>query len=114
MLAQASVVIGKASFVGASGFLWIEDPEVRELLRTRRPAAEMFVDPSPPGGLLIEAGVDLERLIRRCRALGVEIEADVGTLRATRPTPPPGGEGAQRTTSTGTLRRTRPPPARTR
>jgi hypothetical protein len=114
MLAQASVVIGKASFVGASGFLWIEDPEVRELLRTRRPAAEMFVDPSPQGGLLIEAGVDLERLIRRCRSLGVEIEADVGTLRAARPTPTPGAEGGQRTTSTGTLRRTRPPPARTR
>lgn len=114
ILAQASVVIGKASFVGASGFLWIEDSEVRELLRTRRPAAEMFVDPSPPGGLLIEAGVDLERLIRRCRALGVEIEADVGTLKATRPTPAGGTEAPQRTTSTGTMRRTRPPPARTR
>ena len=114
ILAQASVVIGKASFVGASGFLWIDDVEVRELLRTRRPAAEMFVDPSPPGGLLIEAGVDLERLIRRCRALGVEIEADVGTLKATRPTPAGGTEAPQRTPSTASMRRTRPPPARTR
>lgn len=116
-LAQASVVIGKASFVGAAGFLWIEDPEVRELLRTRRPAAEMFVDPSPAGGLLIEAGVDLERLIRRCRALGVEIEAEVGgTLRGTRPTPPGGTTegGPQRTTSTGTMRRPTRSPSRTR
>ncbi|MCC6553905.1 MAG: hypothetical protein IT372_12920 [Polyangiaceae bacterium] len=111
MLAQASVVIGKASFVGASGFLWIEDPEVREMLRTRRPASEMFVDPSPPSGLLIEAGVDLERLIRRCRALGVEIEAEVGVMKATRPTPAHGTEGPTRTTSTGSMRRVNKPPA---
>jgi hypothetical protein len=114
MLIQASVVIGKASFVGASGFLWIEDPEVRELLRTRRPAAEMFVDPSPPAGLLIEAGIDLERLIRRCRALGVEIEADLGNLKAMRPTPAHGTEGPQRTSSTSSMRRSRTPPPRTR
>lgn len=114
MLIQASVVIGKASFVGASGFLWIEDPEIRELLRTRRPAAEMFVDPSPPSGLLIEAGVDLERLIRRCRALGVEIEADLGNLKATRQTPAHGTEGPHRTSSTASMRRSRTPPARTR
>lgn len=114
MLIQASVVIGKASFVGASGFLWIEDTEVRELLRSRRPAAEMFVDPSPPSGLLIEAGVDLERLIRRCRALGVEIEADVGNLKAVRPTPAHGTEGPHRTTSSSNARRSRTPPPRTR
>lgn len=115
MLAQASVVIGKASFVGASGFLWIEDSEVREMLRSRRPASEMFVDPSPPSGLLIEAGVDLERLIRRCRALGVEIEAEVGVMKATRPTPAHGTEGPQRTTSTGSMRRmNKTPPPRTR
>src|SRR5262249_15123829 len=31
MLVQASVVIGRATLVGASGFLWVEDPEIREL-----------------------------------------------------------------------------------
>jgi hypothetical protein len=74
----------------------------------------MFVDPSPPAGLLIEAGVDLERLIRRCRALGVEIEAELGNLKATRQTPAPGTEGSHRTSSTANLRRSRTPPARTR
>ena len=48
MLIQASAVIGRGSLVQASGFLWIDDPEVRELLRTRRPASELFVDPVAP------------------------------------------------------------------
>jgi hypothetical protein len=88
VLAQASVIIGKVGYVAASGFLWTEDPEIRELLRTRRPAAELFVDPSPPSGLLIAPDVDIDRLVRRCRALGVEIEAEGGTLRI-KSTPPP-------------------------
>ncbi len=82
MLEQAGVVLGRATFVPVSGFLWIEDQEVRELLRTRRPAADMFIDPSPPAGLLIGPDVDIERLVRRCRALGVEIEADGSLIRA--------------------------------
>lgn len=90
MLMQASVVIGRVTFVPASGFLWTEDPEIREMLRTRRPASELFIDPSPPSGLLISADVDMDRLVRRCRALGVEIEAEGGTLRARSTTPPPG------------------------
>lgn len=94
MLIQATAVVGRASMVAASGFLWIEDEEIRELLRTRRPAAELFVDPSPPSGLLIAPEIDLERVIRRCRSLGVEIEAEAGLLRArphaSHPTPPPG------------------------
>ena len=99
LLIQASAVIGRGQLVAAAGFLWIEDVEVRELLRTRRPASEVFVDPSPPGGLLILPEIDLERVVRRCRALGVEVEADSGVLRArasssathaTHPTPPPG------------------------
>lgn len=89
MLVQASTVIGKASFAPSMGFLWIEDEEIRELLRTRKPASELFVDPSPPGGLLIAADVDLDRLVRRCRSLGVEIQADGAPLRA-KLTPPPG------------------------
>jgi hypothetical protein len=90
MLVQASVVIGRGSFVAAGGFLWVEDPEIRELLRTRRPASELFVEPSPPGGLLVGADVDADRLVRRCRALGVEIEVESGALRARSVTPPPG------------------------
>jgi hypothetical protein len=81
-LMQASVVIGRASHVAASGFLWIEDPEVREMLRTRRPVAELFVDPSPPAGLLIAPDVDTDRLVRRRRALGIETEVEGGALRA--------------------------------
>lgn len=90
LLIQASAVIGRGSMVAASGFLWIDDPEVRELLRTRRPAAELFVDPSPPGGLLVLPDVDPERVVRRCRGLGVEVEVEAGVLRArTGMTPPP-------------------------
>jgi hypothetical protein len=67
--------------------LWVDDPEIRELLRTRRQTADLFVDPSPPGGLLIASGVDLERLARRCRALGVEVlvEGEVYRSRSTAP-----------------------------
>src|SRR5262249_10135624 len=68
MLIQASTVIGRATFVPCAGFLWIEDVEVRELLRTRRPACELFVDPSPPAGLLIANDVDVDKLVRRCRS----------------------------------------------
>jgi hypothetical protein len=91
MLIQASAVIGRGSLVQASGFLWVDDAEVRELLRTRRPASELFVDPSPPGGLLIYPDVELERVVRRCRALGVEVEVEAGLVRArSHTTPPPG------------------------
>jgi hypothetical protein len=91
LLVQASTVIGRGSMVAASGFLWVDDPEVRELLRTRRPACELFVDPSPPGGLLILPDVDPERVVRRCRSLGVEVELEAGVLRTmSNTTPPPG------------------------
>jgi hypothetical protein len=73
-LHQTSAVLGRASFVGTAGFLWVDDPDVRELLRTRLANAEAFVEPSPPGGLLVAPGADLERLVRGCRALGVEVE----------------------------------------
>ena len=81
-LAQASIVIGRATWIAASGFVWVEDANIREMLRTRRPAQELFVDPSPPGGLLIAPGVDVDRLARRCRTLGVEILADGQVVRA--------------------------------
>jgi hypothetical protein len=87
-LAQASVVVGRGTFTPGGGFLWVEDANVRELLRTRRATAEMFVDPSPPAGLIVAAGIDLERLTRRCRAVGVEIMADGEVVRV-RTMPPP-------------------------
>src|SRR5262249_25872747 len=99
MLVQASVVIGRATHVAVSGFLWIDDPDVRELLRTRRPASDLFVDPSPPAGLLIAADVDAERLVRRCRALGVEVEVEPGVLRAARSTCPPPPEPSTRSSA---------------
>jgi hypothetical protein len=94
-LAQASVVVGRGTFVPAMGFLWVDDPNVRELLRTRRSTAELFLDPSPQGGLLISAQVDLERLARRCRTVGVEISMEGQVLRA-RSMPPPGASGERR------------------
>jgi hypothetical protein len=88
-LAQASVVVGRGTFSAASGFLWVEDNNVRELLRTRRPTAELFVDPSPPAGLIVQPGVDLDRLSRRCRTVGVEILQDGQVVRARTQPPPP-------------------------
>ena len=76
VLAQASVVVGRGTFTPAAGFLWIEDTNVRELLRTRRSTAELFVDPSPPAGLILAAGADLDRLVRRARTVGVDIIVD--------------------------------------
>lgn len=87
-LAQASVVVGRGSFVPAGGFLWVDDANVRELLRTRRSTAELFLDPSPPGGLLVSAQIDLDRLARRCRTVGIEIVAEGQVVRA-RTMPPP-------------------------
>jgi hypothetical protein len=75
-LVQASAVLGRAHYVSSPGFLWVDDPELRELLRTRRQTADLFIEPSPPGGLLVAAGVDLERVMLRCRTLGVEVVAD--------------------------------------
>jgi hypothetical protein len=77
-LVQASAVLGRAQYVSSPGFLWVDDPELREMLRTRRQTADLFIEPSPPGGLLLAPGVDLERVMLRCRTLGVEVvtEAD--------------------------------------
>ncbi len=86
-LAQASTVLGRAEFVSAAGFIWIDDPEVRRMLSTRRSTADLFVNPSPPSGLLVAAGVDLDKLARRCRTLGVEI-LDDGEVHYAQSTPP--------------------------
>jgi hypothetical protein len=81
-LVQASAVLGRAHFVSTPGFLWVDDPELRELLRTRRQTADLFIEPSPPGGLLLAPGVDLERVMLRCRTLGVEVVTDADNRAA--------------------------------
>jgi hypothetical protein len=81
-LAAASVVVGRGTYVASSGFLWVDDANVRELLRTRKSTAELFLEPSPPGGLLVSAQVDLDRLVRRCRTVGVEIVTEGTVVKA--------------------------------
>ncbi len=105
-LVQASAVIGRAELVETQGFLWVEDVEVRELLRTRRQSADLFIDPSPPAGLLVAPGVDVDRLARRCRSLGVELLVDGEPYRA-RSSPPSRGSGARRLDSSNSLRAVR-------
>ena len=97
-LAQASIVVGRATWSAAAGFLWVEDANIREMLRTRRTTQELFVDPSPPGGLLVAPGIDLERLARRCRTIGVEIVSEGQVVRA-RTIPPPATVPPPRSTS---------------
>ena len=87
-LAAASVVLGRGEFVPASGILWVEDASVRELLRTRKATQDLFVDPSPAGTLVVQSGVDLEKLVRRARTVGVEIVGD-GQVLKVRTAPPP-------------------------
>ncbi|MBL9028769.1 MAG: hypothetical protein JNL21_41635 [Myxococcales bacterium] len=118
ILERASVVVGKASLVPAVAFLWVDDPDVRELLRTRKTTADLFVDPSPPGGLLVATGVDFERLVRRCRGVGVEVEGaspDVSLrARAMTPRPSPVVEPPSRSgTRTAPTSRTPVPRSRT-
>jgi hypothetical protein len=92
--------------VQASGFLWVDDANIREMLRSRRQTADLFIDPSPPGGLLVHPSVDLERLARRCRALGIEIASDGQVVRSRTTIPPPSSP----TTPPSTRRpSTRPP-----
>lgn len=111
MLVQASAVLGRAEFVSCQGFLWVDDAELCEMLRSRRQTMDLFVDPSPPGGLLIAPGVDLERLAGRCRALGIEVVVE-GNVYRTKSTAPPrrssaslrlGGESKTRR-STGSMK----------
>jgi hypothetical protein len=62
------------------------------------------VEPSPSGGLLVSAAIDLDRLVRRCRTVGVEIVTDGQVLRArTMPPPPVTSSGAHRKTSSTRL-----------
>ena len=88
VFAEASVVVGRATFTDAAGFVWVDDPNVRELLRTRKTTADLFVDPSPPGGLLLQPAVDLDKLSRRCRTVGVEVVAEGRVFHAKSTSPP--------------------------
>jgi len=112
VLQQASAVIGRAEFVETQGFLWVEDPEVRELLRTRRQTMDLFIDPSPPAGLLVAPGVDLDRLARRCRSLGVELIFGGQPYRTRSTLPPNKGSGQHRLVSSSTLQAVRSPDSR--
>ena len=76
VIRQASTVLGRAEMIQAQGFLWIDDAEVRHMLSSRRQTADMFVNPSPLGGLLIVPGVELDKLAQRLRALGVELRVE--------------------------------------
>jgi hypothetical protein len=102
-LVQASAVVGRGEFVPTGGFLWVEDPEIRELLRTRRQTMDLFVDPSPPAGLLVQPGVEVERLARRCRSLGVELVVAGEVYRTRSISPNNKGSGPRRLDSSGTL-----------
>ena len=104
-LAQASVVLGRGTYQPCSAFMWVDDSNLREMLRTRRATSDLFVDPSPPGGLVVAAGVDLERLTRRCRAIGIEIVFEGQVVRARTIPPPSGG----RTSSSQRMPRVSPP-----
>ena len=88
LLDQMTVVVGRVSFVGTSGFLWCEDADIREMLRTRRQTSDLFVDPSPPGGLLVAPGKNMEMIARKCRALGVEVMVDGQVVRSRSTVPP--------------------------
>ncbi len=117
VLAQASAVVGRAEFVETQGFLWVEDPDVREMLRSRRQTADLFVDPSPPSGLLVAPGVDLDRLARRCRSLGVELVVNGRAYRTRSTLPPSRSSGQHRLEATVTAPgihtgESRPPPRR--
>jgi hypothetical protein len=81
---HASVVVAHVPFVPAAGFVWIRDGAVRELLATKRATADAFVEPSPDGGLLVAAGVDIAKLVKRCRSVGVDLRVDAHALRAER------------------------------
>jgi hypothetical protein len=73
-LLSANERLRDVEFVACSGFVWIDDPRLIEQVRQQRGLAALFVEPSPPGGLLVVPGVPWERLVRRCRAAGLELQ----------------------------------------
>ncbi|PKN39560.1 MAG: hypothetical protein CVU63_15365, partial [Deltaproteobacteria bacterium HGW-Deltaproteobacteria-20] len=111
-LDQLSIVLGRVTYVAASGFLWCDDADVREMLRSRRQTSDLFVDPSPPGGLLLGLAASIDVVARRCRALGVEVVAEGQVMRARSTIPPAMLDGASRQRSTRPPKKTDKPSRR--
>ena len=89
-LSEADTILGRGNMTATAAFLWIDDVEVRELLAQGPSTRDLFVDPSPPGGLLVAPGADLDKLARRCRAVGVDVELGEGlSVRSRSSTAPP-------------------------
>jgi len=106
-LEQAGTVLGRATFSIAGGFLWIEDDEIRGMLASSSGTRDLFIDPSPPGGLLVGATVDTDKLVRRCRAIGVDVEVEEMAVRVRHSSkPPPKKSGSRKSVSW------RPPPTK--
>ena len=108
-LEQLSIVLGRVTYVAASGFLWCDDADVREMLRSRRQTSDLFVDPSPPGGLLLGLATSIDVVARRCRALGVEVVAEGQVMRARSTIPPAMLDGSSRQRSTRPPKKTDKP-----
>lgn len=108
-LEQAGTVLGRASFAVTGGFLWIEDDEIRTMLANSSGTRDLFVDPSPLGGLLVGANVDIDKLVRRCRAIGVDVEVQEVAVRVRRSSMPPPKKSATRKSVSW-----RPPPTKKR
>lgn len=94
LVRRAGAVRGAVEHVACAGFLRVEQAELRELLLSRRQTMDLFLQQSPPGGLLIAASVDFEQLVRRCRIVGVELTSDGQVCRMGSTRPPPMHSGA--------------------
>jgi hypothetical protein len=70
VLRQARAARVECSLMGASGFLWVPDADLRRGLLEDRDGKELFVDPGPGAeGLIVRPGVSQQRLgrvLRRC------------------------------------------------
>ncbi|HTM45309.1 MAG TPA: hypothetical protein VL137_10165, partial [Polyangiaceae bacterium] len=91
---RAGEVIGGADLAACSGFLWVKDEAVRERLLSKRQTADLFLDASPREGLLIAPLIDFDKLVRHCRAIGVEVMRDGQVVRTGSTAPPPSRSGS--------------------
>jgi len=89
MLDRAGAVRGSIEHVACAGFLRTVDPQLRELLLTKRQTMDLFLPSSPPDGLLIAPAADFEQLVRRCRIVGIEVTSGGQVCRTSSTRPPP-------------------------
>ena len=82
LIDQAVRCDARAEWVAASGFLWVDDARELARLVARKSLAELFIQPSPAGGLLLRSGVPIERVVRACRAIGIEVMSSGKRVRA--------------------------------